>query len=498
MNFKLLFYSIFLFQSFSSNALDQIKLKDAAKLWQDLCPSPKYATLTGFSKESCIGAQTENTLETIQLYNENLKSKKLLEQKKINNQLRALFEHNFISDTLLMFSLHFNDLINDIKDVKTAKKLIEDSPYYKSMLVITSTINDIINHLNLTPDFSNKSMKFFYSKNQSHYGLIEYKIDEKSLFIPYVCLLNNESKVDNLVFMPIQFNISMVFSSKKKVLEDFCFYARKRSANETLVGIYSGKYTNSPFSRSGQEILIRQDTKLFAEHNNFTEWNDKFYIKPLYNNDEEERGFFLEFNNYLSELSSLELTPLSIQASNMLLLEDHPENLVETVEQANELAEIIQQNPAIQQEWEKRKQEVINDELGKLPKKKTEKKTKKNKKSKNKGKNITKQLNVEELPQVQCRLNEEWKKLEQEVSERVSNGRQNFRQIREMLTLILGKANAHGCNINSNQQGSHIVLSREGRSPVTFVKLHGGKSLAPKQAKKLFKSIIELASEKNN
>ena len=98
---------------------------------------------------------------------------------------------------------------------------------------------------------------------------------------------------------------------------------------------------------------------------------------------------------------------------------------------------------------------------------------------------------------MQERLQEEWTKLEQEVSERVSNGRNNFRQIREMLTIILGKANAHGCNINSNQQGSHIVLSREGRSPVTFVKLHGGKSLAPKQAKKLFKKIIELASDKN-
>ena len=495
MNFKWLFCGFFLFQSFSSSALNQIRLKDAAKLWQDL--GLQYSTITGFSQELSIGSQAENALNTIQFYNENLKNKKLVEQKRTNNQLRALFEQGFIFDTLLMFSLYFNDLLNDIKDIKTAKKLIEDSRYYQSMLVITSTINDIINHLNLTPDFSNSSMRFFYSKNQSHYGLIEYKINEKSLFIPYICLHNNEYKVDNLIFFPIGFNLSIVFSSKKKILEDFCFYARKTARNETLIGIYSGKYTNSPFSRSGSEILIRQDIKLFAEYNNFAAWNDEFYIKPLYNNDEEEKGFFLEFNNYLRELSLSEITPLTIQASQVLLLEDNPDSHMEAVEPNNELAAIVQ-SPAVQEEWERRKQAVINDELGKLPKKKTEKKTKKNKKSKNKGKNITKQLNVEELPQVQDRLQKEWRKLEEEVSERVSEGRNNFRQIREMLTLILGKANAHGCNINSNQQGSHIVLSREGRSPVTFVKLHGGKSLAPKQAKKLFKKIIDLASDKNS
>ncbi len=507
MNFKWLFCSVFLLQSFSSSALNliknvephssiahQINLEDAAELWNKLVP--QYLTKFCFSQEISVGAKTRTALEIIQLYNVHLKSKKLVEQQRINKQLRSLFEHGFIFDTLYMFCLHFKKLTIDHKDVKKAKEIIETSPYYASMLVITSTINNIINHLKLTPDFYNNSMKIFYSKNQSHYGLIEYKIDRESIFIPYICLSNNSIKVDNLGFIPIQFNGSIVFSSNKKILEDFCFYARKRAPNETAVGIYSGKYTNIPFSRSGQEIVVLQDAKLFAEYNNFAAWNEKFYIKPLYNNDEEERGFFLEFNNYLSELSSSELTPLSIQANNMLLLEDHPDSQIEAVEPNNELAAIVQ-SPAIQEEWEKRKQAVINDELGKLPKKKTEKKTKKNKKSKNKGKNTTKQVNVEELPQVQDRLQKEWRKLEEEVSERVSEGRNNFRQIREMLTLILGKANAHGCNINSNQQGSHIVLSREGRSPVTFVKLHGGKSLAPKQAKKLFKKIIDLASEKN-
>ncbi len=237
--------------------------------------------------------------------------------------------------------------------------------------------------------------------------------------------------------------------------------------------------------RPSQYDRTRQDLKLFAENNNFITWNDEFSIKPLYNNDEEERGFFLEFNNYLKELSQSASSPLSIEASQVLLLENSPDDQIDAVQPDNELATIVQ-SPAIQEEWEKRKQAVINDELGKLPKKKAEKKTKKNKKGKNQRKSAPNEVNVEELPQVQERLQEEWTKLEQEVSERVSNGRNNFRQIREMLTIILGKANAHGCNINSNQQGSHIVLSREGRSPVTFVKLHGGKSLAPKQAKKLF------------
>ena len=154
------------------------------------------------------------------------------------------------------------------------------------------------------------------------------------------------------------------------------------------------------------------------------------------------------------------------------LLEYSEQNNFEEIhDESNTISNEYQE--MLEKEWDFVKNRVINSNTINVVKSKKSKHTKKPK--------------INEQHQ-KTQINEAYTKRVKEIKNEIKSGRQKFRDIASMINQVLKLSNK---NININQEGSHIVLSTEGKNPLTIVKLHNGKTISSNQAHKIFNELIE-------
>lgn len=388
----------------------------------------------------------------------------LSSMKEINNKImQKAYNEMIIFRTLMFFESYFNNLTEG-KSLPATKQTIENDNMYYSMLKFTEIIHSFLITKKNEAYINHDSILIFYKSYKQFnwvFGIVPViNTNNDIIYIPFVQEVKNkdkikiESRFSNHDCSPIE-----LYIKNKKIIESYCLFFTARNSFITIIHTYNGRFSDNKFCRYFiEKHLINISLKNVISGINTNKWDDNSYYIELFNSDFERLGFFQSFGN-------LDFTPIN------LLEYSEQNNFEEIHDESNTISNEYQE--MLEKEWDFVKNRVLNSNTINVAKSKKSKHTKKPK--------------INEQHQ-KTQINEAYTKRVKEIKNEIKSGRQKFRDMASMINQVLKLSNK---NININQEGSHIVLSTEGKNPLTIVKLHNGKTISSNQAHKIFNDLIE-------
>lgn len=385
---------------------------------------------------------------------------------------------------MLKFFEGYFHYLTEGKGLVEVKEVIENSHMYWSMLKFTKKIYSFLIDKKSEAYVKHDSILIFYRKyKQFSYvsGIIPIAYNNTIIHIPFVQdVIDNEKIKIMSIFSALDYSPIELYIKDKKFIESDCLFIFKRVLYNALV-FYNGKFSNNPFCRSYIDHISNfKHIKDLAEIMKATKWDDNSYYVELFSSEFERLGFLESFGS--SDFGQGNL----LEDAESKNFEDYIDyNLITEQHEMseNDITMSSEYEKMLQQEWQSIRKRVVEDNknLSICPKSKAKSKAKK-------GKYINKKCSAQNSVHMQNQINEAFNKRVKEIKSEIKAGRQKFRDIKRFINQTIKLREKP---ISMNREGSHIVLSCEGKSPLTIVKLHNGKTISCSQAHKMFDDLID-------
>lgn len=478
--------------------IDSVKNKNANFILENNLHSSSMQTLAYLSQRVVDFEANKNERKRLNLLKDF--KKHIIDERRIDNLLAFMcsyMEKKYLHDSNLI-------LVDDFMQNKT---IFDGDKDVQSLCILSNELykifNLIIEHKLFNPIFQDGSLLVFGTHEVGLLGFLRF--DE---------IVNGIQKVLPVVispglaisYMTPSFNQIRIFNRGTEILTSPSIIIAPIN-NEGLyyLSIYAGGTTYAPYTVSAFKYALSESgAQEIAQTYGFEKWSDKVSYLPFAQNDFEALGFKAELKQHKQLYSLLEngadevklgllgYSKLLTSAGSSVELESivveeindaHTDLLSNIGEEA-----IDEVQAALEREWELRREEVIRQsEL----QKNNNHNAGKGRKKRDRGyqnSNAQKKRQQQEERAAKQRFMKEFKR---EAIEKVGQGRYNFRKIAKLINEVM--KGAPDREVTSRQEGtSHLILTAEGKSPVTLVKLHNGRTLATKQTIEIIERVFNL------